>query len=425
MGVPSATLTQNLTDRMAAILKLDLAGRDTELASATNLSMWNQVDASVDPSVLSALSSVCDAVDKQSLPANYSTSFQTIASRVALVNFVQALNTLYVQQSGSATLQLGLLAQSATLHPLFAELCRSALGQAILDSAATPGTVTEVFAPNYQVRSADRVYTGADGSLVDDTTDAGSSGTADVALFATNGFNCYIGSRYQFTQVIFGLSTLASATYTPTFKYWNGNAWATLTVTDNSAGLIKNDTITFTAPTDWAPYYKDQGGTAFPSEDTPLYYIAITRTNGTLVTPPVGTCIKIVPAAVLLGSTQHFGVDQPPLGIIRITGASALTVTAPVNLDYTRFKPGAVRLRALTPGLGTPTLTISYLNQAGSAQTQAQSALSSPAALATVNLTLNGADTGLRSVSTTGWVVSGGAQGVLSVEHVEDRVPAL
>lgn len=430
MGVPTQTQIQNWSDRLAALVQLDLNGFSNELVGATNQSLWNQVDASTDPGVVSALSAVSDAIDRMSLPENYPNALPALLGRGPYKDWMNAANALVA--GGAAppfgSFQAYLNNKGATVHPLFAELWRANFGANSLDSAATPGTVTEVFPPNYTVRTCDRVYSGADGALSDITAVAASAATADFSPYTANNQALYFGSTRKFSQIIVALSTPANVTIAPVFQYWNGSSWATLTVTDNSAGFTLNDTVSFTPPSDWQRYYKDGGGTAFPGEDTPLYYIRIARSAGALATPPVGTCATIVPARVLLGSTQDYGVDQPPLILLRITGGTTITPVLPnglTGMDFTRFKPGAVRFRALTPFSTTPVILISYLNQAGNAQTQSQAGWASPAALATVAVVLNGADTGMRSAAVTGWTVSAGSQGVIAVESVVARAPAL
>lgn len=426
MGSPTQTQIQNQTDRIAALLALNLAGHDTELSGATVASLGTLVDGVGDLDYEAAMLTYALAVDRHSLPENYATALQGLCNRPAHKAFVQQLAAYVTGAPGGsyASFRAYLTDKSAVVHPLFAELFRQHNRE---DAFTLSSDVTTVFAPNYAVRAADRVYVGADGSLAEDTTDALDVGTADVDLFTSDDHCLYIGSRYKFTQAILGLSTLANTSITPTFQYWNGTAWVTLTVTDNSTGLTKNDTITWTAPSDWQRCAAGADSTAF-ADLTPLYYVRISRTENTVATPPVATCLRIVPAAVMNGTgsgAQHLGVDQPPLGIIRITGAATIVPASIVDLAYSRFKEPALRFRALTPGLGTPTITASYVNQDGTNQTQAQSALTSPAALDAISIALNGADTGGRSVRTSGWVVSGGAQGVLAVESVLARTPAL
>lgn len=424
MGSPTAAQTQNITDRLAALIALNLVGYDSELGAAAATSLGTFVDGVGDLDFEAALLTYANAVDRHSLPENYVTALAGLLARPAFKVFAEQFATYVVSEAGGshASLRAYLTTAGATLHPLAAELFRSTnLGE---PHFTLSDDVTTVFAPNYQTRAADRVYTGADGSLTDDTTDALDAGTADVALFATDDFCLYVGSRYKFSQLIAGLSTLASQDIVATFQYWNGTAWATLTVTDNATGFTLNDTIKWTAPSDWARCAADAGSNAF-ADLTPRYYVRISRTGNTLVTPPVATSLRIVPAAVIKSGSTHLGVDQPPLGIVRITGAATIVSESIVAVDHTRFKEPTIRLRALTPGLGTPTITISYVDQDGNNATQAQSALESPAALDTVALAIDGGDTGVRSIRTTGFTVSSGAQGVFEIYAAESRTPAL
>ena len=428
MAAPSATIFQNITDRIAALMNLELAGYNSQLSAATVNSMGVLLDASGDVSLEAALMSYCNAVDNQSLPENYYAALPTIRGRTAYKAFASALRSYVLSTDGGAysSFDAYLTAVSATVHPLYAELHR---GDGLESDFTTASDVANVFAPNYAVRAADRVYTGADGALVDDTTDASDVGTADVPLFAANNDYLYVGSRYKFSQLIAGLSTKASATITPTFAYWNGSSWATLTVTDNSTGFTKNDNLKWTIPSDWTRSYKDTAGNSL-ADLTPLYYLRIKRTNATGITAPTATGLRIVPKAVFTasGGSLHLGVDQPPLAILRVTAANTISVESIVNVDYTRFKEPGIRARALTPFSNNVTLTIAYTNQAGTAaRSQAQSAFTAPAAYDTQTQTLQSPDTGVRSIDTTGWAIAtnGDTEGVFSVEVVESRVPAL
>lgn len=422
MPTLTAGEVQDLTDRIAALINLNLAGFNDELGAAANLSLMDQALAiNSRRSAARLLGATIDA-DRQSLPENYKTALPTILGRYNPL--IRALDEeAKAADGGNAdSMREWLSGLSATVHPLFAEAARRVLGESIFNSA---DDVTEVFAPNYQARSADRVYTGADGALAEDTTDANDADTADITLFGSDDHTLYIGSRYKFSQIVVALSTLANTSITPTFQYWNGVAWATLTVTDNGTGFTKNDSITFTAPTDWERHYKDAGGTAF-ADLTPLYYVRISRTANTLVTPPVGTCIRVVPAAVLNADGDHLGVDQPPLAIARITGANTIVVVSVAEVEYSRFKEPAIQLRALTPIDQDLTVTVSYVNEDGEDTTNAQTAWTAPAALGTKSVSLAGSDTGVRSIRTTGWAVTTNAtEGVFEVRVVESRTPAL
>lgn len=417
--MPTAAQIHALTDRLAALIRLDLNGYDAELGAATVASVASLLDAVGDQDMEGALMPYALAVDRQSLPANYAAVAAQILGRAGYYNLAQQWAAFAQSEAGGsyASFDALLTDAGAILHPLAAELFRFPNNDGAVSAA-------NCFAPNYGIVAPARVYTGADGALVDDTTDALDAGTADVALFANDDECLYLGSNGKFSAFVLGLSTLASVTVTPTFQYWNGSAWATLTVTDSSAGFIKNDVVTFTAPSNWQRCAADGGGAAF-ADKTPRYYVRVTRTANTVVTTPIATCISLVPAAVLSASGGHLGVPQPPLALVRITGSGALTVVAGVAPDFSRFKAPAIRLRTLSAIGTSPVLTVSYTDQDGNAATQEQSAWATPAALATVDVTLAGGDTGVQGILTSGWVVTSGAQAVVSVEVVETRTLAL
>lgn len=428
MGSPSATEAQNWTDRVAALVQLDLTGYSSELGVGASNSLGVMVDGSADLDLSAYLLAYANAVDDQSLPENWGGgSLSTILNRPAYLDFCNRFVAQVKSAGGGsyASLPAYLTAKSATLHPLVAEVFRR--GSVGESGFLVSSDVTTVFSPNYQTRAADQAYVGTDGSLADETTDFEDAGTADVNLFVADDDCVYLGSRYKFTQAIFGLSTKANVTVTPTVQYWNGNAWVTVTPTDNTSGFTRNDTISWALPTDWVRSYKDGGGTAFANL-TPLYYIRIQRTANTVGTPPVATCARIVPVYVPLssGSARHLGVDQPPLGIARITGVNTVVVESIVSIDYTRFREPGVYLRALTPFAVNLTPTVNYTNQAGTAgRSQAQSAWVAPAALATVAVTLQSPDTGVRTAAATGSVTTAATDGVYEIYAPAARTPAL
>lgn len=422
MGVPSQAQIHNLTDMMAAMIQKDLDGFASEVGAKTNSTLGDYVDGFGDLELEAALLAEALSMDSASLPANYGTALGQILDRTAGRALASKISATVVSE-GYATLRAYLADKSAVVSPLFAELARTSLGESCFDNS---GDITEVFSPAYVARVPDRVYTGADGALTDDTTDATSTATADVALFTSDDHCLYVGSRLKFTTLVVGLSTLSSANIAGTFQYWNGNAWTTLTKTDNSVGLTKNLSITWTAPSDWERSYKDGGGTAF-ADASRFYYIRIQRTENTVVTPPVATMIHIVPEAILNASAAHLGVTQGPLGILSLTGVDTIAAAQALTVAYARFKEPAIRLKALTPVAANATITISYTNQAGANVTQAQSAWNTPIAVGdTKALTLNGADTGVRSIRTTAWAVTSTAtEGVIAVEGVALRTPAI
>lgn len=427
MGAPSATQFHNWTDRVAALLKLNLDGYKSELVSASAQSLARQVDGSGDPLLEAALMGLANAVDRHSLPERYYAALPSLCGRPAFREFATGLNAfLSTADGGSYTnLRAALADKSAVVHPLFAELVRAALSESFFNDS--DGDITTVFAPNYQTRAPDRVYVGADGSLSEETVDAEDAGTADVTLFASDNDAVYIGSRYKFSQVVIGLSTLAGADPELTFEYWNGNAWSELEVTDNSEGLTRNDTIRWTVPSDWSRSNQDKGSNNL-ADLSGLYFLRLARTADTLETPPVGTSIRIVPQPVLTApnGSRHLGVDQPPLAIVRITGTNTCVVESIAGVDYSRFAEPGVSARALTPIAQDLTFTLSYVDQAGNNDSKAQTAWTAPAALGTKSFTLNTGDTGVRSVRESGnSIVTTATEGVFEIYAAEARTPAL
>lgn len=443
MGVPSQSQIQTWTDAIAARMATAIQGRQAEYGhqlSPTNgggmasTSLFDMVDGSGDPDVEGALAAVSNAIDKHSLPEVFGDSvIPNVNGLTAFRNWVTALNQLVTGASGGSYSSMAayLEDKAATLDPLFAELARSTIG----DNFAPTGDVLSVNAPLYGPYIPDRIYQGPDGTLLEETTDARSSTTADVTLFAADNDALYVGCDCKFSAIVVALSTLSSADIVATFQYWNGNAWATLTVTDSTVGFTKNDRIKFTPPADWQRCYKDGGGNVF-ADLARRYYVRIARTANTVVTPPVGTCIRVVPVLTpfVTNSASHLGWQQPPLLLARITGTNTIAVELPYGLsgasilgvDYNRFIEPGIILRALTPIANNLTVTISYTNQDGDDVTQAQSSWTAPAALGTKAVTLNGADTGVRACLTTSWAVTTtSTEGVFVVESVVPRTPAI
>ena len=102
----------------------------------------------------------------------------------------------------------------------------------------------------------DQVWTfNATGAVwTDETTDASTSGGADVPLFTAVGSELYLGmTSQQFTGFFIDMTTNAAGG-TRVLEYWNGSAWASLTATFIAgAVLLSADTsVRFDPPSDWA-----------------------------------------------------------------------------------------------------------------------------------------------------------------------------
>jgi len=93
----------------------------------------------------------------------------------------------------------------------------------------------------------------------DYTEQANNTTVGDVQLLPTspvvNQDGFMFGSKTQFDKITVTISTAGAGTWTITFKYWNGSAWASLSgVSDGTthfrAAAGARD-VTFTVPTDW------------------------------------------------------------------------------------------------------------------------------------------------------------------------------
>jgi hypothetical protein len=98
-----------------------------------------------------------------------------------------------------------------------------------------------------------------DETWTDDTTDMASAGAGDVALlptYAVVGDAAYFGDADKFCKVAVTISQARTGTATLTWEYWNGTAWAAITVfEDASAGFSTGTSsyvFSFQPPTAWA-----------------------------------------------------------------------------------------------------------------------------------------------------------------------------
>jgi len=415
-----------MTDRIyQRLYSAFLAHIGDMLAANTEEGLAQYLDeATGDTTLQAALLGAAGGIDDMGLQAGQQTVARVLTNWTAVNAFISAVSNYVRSTDGGsyASLAAYLSGNSVLLHPMVAEVVRVALGEGAL---ALSGATVAAMPPLQQCVPFNRVYTGALGALVDDTTDAASATAADVALFAVNGDKLILQSRSKFNRVLVGLSTLASSNPTLTAKYWNGSAWATLSLTDPTVGLtVQGGMISWTMPADWEPSNDDDAGSPArlnTAEEGEYYTVIITRTNGTLVTPPVATWLLTVPEAVVNGSGALYGLPQPPLAIVRITDTNTCVVTAIQN-PSTRFllpsaTGNALTLRALTAIAADLTFTLGYKDQAGAASTQAQSAWSgAKAAGATQNVSL-GADTGLSEITAaTCAITTAATSGAFAIE---------
>lgn len=134
----------------------------------------------------------------------------------------------------------------------------------------------------------------------------------------------YIGSSTAsvnaapFNSVVFDLVGLIGVSYTIIPEYWNGAAWTTLTVTDETASFLKDGVgaITFTPPSNWA---------ATAVNSITGYWIRFRVSAGTF-TPPKQQNREVYSAVLPYGQIADTAVqgEIPALARIRIRNRSDL-----------------------------------------------------------------------------------------------------
>jgi len=416
MGLLTDTVLENLTDYAASrVAAAVVTPAPNMLLANTNTGLASYLDGATEDALLqAALLSSCSAIDRQALAPNYRAYVQSMIERAEWKALFAAIQRYVVSADGGgyADFPTYIAAVDAELHPLVGEVLRSQMGETAFGAS---GAISGVMHPLMQAVDFDRVYTGAQGALVDDTTDAASVAAADVAIFAADDTIVALGSRHRFDTILFDLSTPASVDCVLLAYYWNGTAWAALSITDTTTGISANEgMISFTAPSDWEPHAEDMQGTpaAFDTaQEGQLYYVILQRTEDTVVTPPVATWFQCVPEAIEWQSGLY-GVDQPPLAIVQITDTDTCTVTVVQQPDITRFEcpkiaNNALKLVAINDFAADITFTLGYTDQDGNAATHAQAAWSAAIAAGdTANIALAGGDTGLQTIAAATCTIS-------------------
>jgi hypothetical protein len=143
-----------------------------------------------------------------------------------------------------------------------------------------------------------------DGGLFTDyTTDFNDDGANDVELIpATEEINdaFYYGSSNKFRGLNLNIGT-AGVGNTIVWEYWDGSAWSSLTVTDNTVGftVLGENTITFTPYDDWAKCFVNS------SEQ---YWIRSRVSVAAFTTQPLLTQGWIIVSDSLLYSNSNLGM---------------------------------------------------------------------------------------------------------------------
>jgi len=409
MGLLTKTAFEALTDKLARriIAAVETPSGDM-LAGNTTDGLTRYLDtATEDPFLQAALLRPAAEVDRQALGPGLAAYLNDALDNTVWASFCSAIASYVTSEEGGsyASLAAYLSAVGATVHPLVAEVFRKGPGAGVFTTEA--GTVVGAMHPQMVTFDFDRVYVGSQDSLVDETTDLGNpAGSTEVEVFTLDNDVVALGSRRKFSAIGLDIATLASADVGLTVYYWNGTAWAELSVTDRTTGFsVNGGLISWTIPADWEPCNMDMQGTPEAFDATQMgayYYLILQRTEDTVVTPPEVTWFQAIPEPVTFDG-RLFGIEQPPLALVRITGENLCEVTVLNDAAWQAFVcPGVanneLKLLALTDIGASLTFTLGYVDQDGNAATKAQTAWSAPNAGDTKNLTLATNDTGVRAI---------------------------
>lgn len=407
MGLLTKTVFEALTDKLArrVVAAIETPAGDM-LAGNTTAGLAQYIDtATDDPYLQTALLRAAAAVDRAPLGSGLAAYLNDALDVTAWKDLCAAISAYVTSADGGAYASFAeyLSAVGATVHPLAAELFRKHLSAGAFTTSA--GAVVGAMHPTMSTFDFDRVYVGTQGSLADETTDLGApTGGTEVEVFTLDNDVVVLGSRRKFSAIALDIATLASADVGLVAYYWNGTAWEELSVTDRTTGFSANGgLISWTIPADWEPCNMDMQGTPFDAAQMgAYYYIILQRTEDTVVTPPEVTWFQAIPEPVTFDG-RLYGIEQPPLALVRITGENLCEVTVLNDAAWQAFVPPGVgnnelKLLALTDIGASLTFTLGYTDQDGNAATKAQTAWSSPNAGDTKNLTLVTNDTGVRAI---------------------------
>ena len=154
-------------------------------------------------------------------------------------------------------------------------------------------------------------------TFVDETTDAGSAGGADVLPFpASEAVGDYfaVGCAKVFSQLSIDIAT-SGVGGVGLWEYWNGTAWtdleATTGFTDNTSDLTAApgiSTLVFGPPLDWTP-------TTLNDEGDPLYYVRLRITTVYSTNPILDEVQALDNATATIDSTRTIvPVSASPFG---------------------------------------------------------------------------------------------------------------
>jgi len=157
--------------------------------------------------------------------------------------------------------------------------------------------------------------------FTDETTDANSAATGDVTLLptGTDADEFYVGRLNKFNVITFNVSTPGVGAYVLTWEYSQGGAsWAALSVTDNTTNFKTggSNTVTFTAPSDWATDTVNSQG--------PYYYVRAVADTASRSTAPIGTQVSVQEVTTTESVTITYNADRTMFVRVRDGGTTPI-----------------------------------------------------------------------------------------------------
>jgi len=166
------------------------------------------------------------------------------------------------------------------------------------------------------------VVSDANATWTDDLTDFTDAGAGDVALlpsYPVQGDAFFIGYGEKFCKLKITTSQERTGTATLTWKYWNGSAWSTLTVNDDSVGFSATAgtlLVHFEPPADWTANDGDDG----PNGQSGFFICCEITALTSVTQQPLATQGWVLPLV-----TGASGIRVPESTTLTAASMSALT----------------------------------------------------------------------------------------------------
>lgn len=215
-----------------------------------------------------------------------------------------------------------------------------------------------------QAIAAFKMYDNSDGSFVTDTTDINSAGASDAALYpATASAGCanYWGMSTKWCRAAVTVGTADNTNMVTVAEYWNGTAWATLTLTFDETALMQPAAtgvkcFAFIPPSDWVKCTVD---------NTSAYWVRFRISEYT-----AQTTIPLATRAYATDFSHGTGLAWPESGTLRklqwtvgtLSGSTADSKFLFINLTKGTFDD-LTCTKATAIGSGTAALAITENDQ--------------------------------------------------------------